>query len=382
VLGAPKFDHLIELLYSNTDAAVAALKSGQLDYIGGLDAVQFRAVKSSKNVSTAQSAGNGWYALELNPGAKTRTGKAIGTGNPALSDPTVRRAISLATDRQTLVDKVIDGEGQVGAGYLAPAWSQWFWTPSASETQKYDPAKANQMLDAAGYKKGGDGIRVDPKTGKPLDLRLGIHSDDPNDAAISTYLVGWLKAIGIQVDIQPMSMTALNSDLGKGDWDMLMDAWTGSPDPTYLLGIQTCGTLPLADGSGGNTDSFFCNAQYDKLFAEQSTIFDPAQRAKVVDQMQQILYDQDVDQIYYYYSVNIAYSNRVTAIVTGTPGSDGFYPAQTSFWSYLKAAPVASSGSSGGGGAGLWIGLAAAVIVLFGAVFFLVRRRSGVDDRE
>lgn len=381
VLGAPKFDHLIELEYSNTDAAVAALKSGQLDYINGLDPVQFRAVKAGENVSTAQAAGNGWYALELNPGAKTRSGKAIGTGNPALADPTVRRAISLATDRQTLVDKVIDGEGQVGAGYLPPAWSQWYWTPPAGQAQNYDPAAADKLLDSAGYTKGPDGIRIDPKTGKPLDFRLGIHSDDPNDAAISTYLVGWLKAIGIRVTIQPMSMSALNSDLGKGDWDMLMDAWTGSPDPTYLLGIQTCGTLPLDDGTGGNTDSFFCNAQYDKLFAEQSTIFDPVQRAKIIDQMQQILYDQDVDQIYYYYTVNIAYSDKVTGLVTGTRGSDGFYPAQTSFWSYLEAAP-ADAPSSSGGQTGLWIGLAAAVIVLFGASFLVLRRRSGADDRE
>ena len=381
LLGAPKFDHLIELQYSNTDAAVAALKSGQLDYINGLDPVQFRAVKAGKSVSTAQAAGNGWYAMELNPGAKTRTGKAIGTGNPALADPTVRRAISLATDRQTLVDKVIDGEGQVGAGYLAPAWSQWYWTPPSGQAQKYDPAAANKLLDAAGYTRGGNGIRIDPKTGKPVDLRLGIHSDDPNDAAISTYLVGWLKAIGIQVTIQPMSMTALNSDLGKGDWDMLMDAWTGSPDPTYLLGIQTCGTLPLDDGTGGNTDSFFCDPQFDKLFAEQSTLFDPAQRAKIVDQMEQILYTADVDQIYFYSTVNIAYSDKVTGLMTGAAGSDGLYPAQTSFWSYLKATPVDAPGSSGSG-AGLWIGLVAAALVLFGSVFFLVRRRSGADDRE
>jgi len=382
VLGAPKFDHLIELEYSNTDAAVAALKAGQLDYVNGLDPVQFRAVKPSKNVKTAQAAGIGWYAMELNPGGRTRSGKPIGTGNPALADPTVRRAISLATNRQTLVDKVIEDEGQVGAGYLAPAWSQWYWTPPAGQAQNYDPAEANRLLDQAGYKTGGDGIRTDPHTGKPLVFRLGIHADDPNDAAISTYLVGWLKAIGIKVSIQPMSMTALNSDLGKGDWDMLMDGWTGSPDPTYLLGIQTCATLPLDNGTGGNTDSFFCNAQFDKLFAEQSTIFDPAQRAKVVDQMEQILYNADVDQIYYYPTINIAYSDKVTGLVTGTRGGDGLYPAQTSFWTYLKAAPAADAGSSGGGNAGLWIGLAAAVIVLFGVVFLLMRRRTGADDRE
>src|SRR6202035_4370637 len=127
-------------------------------------------------------------------------------------------AIAIATDKQTLVTKILDGLGQVGQGYLPPAWPQWKWAPAAAEEQKYDPAKANQLLDTAGYKKGSDGIRIDPKTGKPLNLRLGIHSDDPTDAAISTYLAGWLKEIGVNLTIQPLSMTALNSDLAKGDW--------------------------------------------------------------------------------------------------------------------------------------------------------------------
>ncbi|HEY3869345.1 MAG TPA: ABC transporter substrate-binding protein [Actinocrinis sp.] len=381
VLGAPKYDHLIEIYYSNTDAAVAAVRSDQLDYINGLDPIQYKSAQSSKKVSTAQSEGNGWYAVELNPGAKTRSGKTIGTGNPALQDPTVRRAISLAIDKQTLVNKVLDGEGQPGAGYLPPAFSQWYWTPPAGEAQNYDPAQANKLLDQAGYTMGPNGVRINPKTGQPIDLRLGIHANDPSDGSIAPYLVSWLKAIGIQVTVQPMSMTALNSDLGKGDWDMLMDAWTGAPDPTYLLGIQTCSVLPMDDGTGGNTDSFFCNAQYDSLFSKQSTLFDTAQRAGVVDQMQQILYDADVDLVLYYYTVNIASSANVAGLDTGTRNAHGLYPAQNSFWSYLKAAPPNDPGSSSGE-VGLWAGLAALVIIVGAGWFFLVRRRSGADDRE
>ncbi|WP_042382203.1 ABC transporter substrate-binding protein [Streptacidiphilus melanogenes] len=381
LLGAPKYDHLIEQLYKESDAAVAALKAGQLDYINGVNATQFSSLQHTGGITTAQAAGDGWTGLELNPGARTRSGKPIGTGNPALSDPVLRRAIAQAIDKKTLVAKVIDGQGQVAAGYLPPAWPQWNWTPQAGEEQSFDPAAANKMLDAAGYKTGADGIRVDPKTGKPLNLRLGIHSDSSNDSAISTYLVGWLKAIGVGVTIQPMSMTALNSDLGKGDWDMLMDSWTTGPDPTYLLGIQSCSTLPGDDGNGGNTDAFFCDPNYDKLFAQQATIFDPAQRAQVVGQMQDILYKADVDQLFYYATNKVAASTKVTGLVTGKP-DNGFYPAQTSFWSYLKAAPVAQSASaSSGSSTGTFVGLAGAVVVV-GAGAVVVRRRRGADDRE
>jgi peptide/nickel transport system substrate-binding protein len=180
-------------------------------------------------------------------------------------------------------------------------------------------------------------------------------------------------------------MSALNSDLGKGDWDMLMDSWTTGPDPTYLLGIQSCSTLPNDDGTGGNTDAFFCDPQYDQLFDQQSTIFDQAQRAQVVGQMQEILYKANVDQMYYNKTSNIAASSKVSGLFTGTKDANGFYPAQTSFWSYLKAAPAASasssSSSSSGSGAVIWIG-AVAVLVIAGGGVFLLRRRSAAGDRE
>ncbi|SEG87729.1 peptide/nickel transport system substrate-binding protein [Actinacidiphila yanglinensis] len=381
VLGAPKYDHLIEQLYKNSDSAVAALRSGQLDYIEGVNATEYSSLKHASGVTTTQSAGNGWTGLELNPGAKTRSGKSIGTGNPALTDPTLRRAIALSIDKQTLVTKVIDGYGSVGQGYLPPAWPEWVWKPSAGEEQTYDPAKANQLLDQAGYKRGANGIRINPKNGKPLALRLGIHSDDSYDAAISPYVAGWLKAIGVKVEIDPMSMTALNSDLGKGDWDMLMDAWTNGPDPTYMLGIQSCTTLPDDQGNGGNTDAFFCNPAYEKLLSQQQTQFVPAQRAKTVDQMEKILYDADVDLMFYNKTMLTATSSKVTGMNTGTPDAKDVYPAQSSFWSYLKATPKAGDSGSSSSNVGLWVGIAAAVVVV-GAGVTVVRRRSGADDRE
>ncbi len=96
-----------------------------------------------------------------------------------------------------------------------------------------------------------------------------------------------------------MSFNQLNAELPKGDWDILSDAWTTGPDPTYLLSIQTCGDLPLNNGTGGNTDAFFCNHAYDALFSQQATEFNLAQRVQTIDQMQKILYNANVDIMLY-----------------------------------------------------------------------------------
>jgi peptide/nickel transport system substrate-binding protein len=384
VLGAPKYDHLIEQSFKETDAAVAALRSGQLDYINALQPTQFKALQGQKNMQTIKEVGNGWRSLEVNSGAKTRTGKAIGTGNPLLADPVVRKAISMSIDKQTLVTKVLDGMGQVAEGYLPPAWPQWKWTPSSADQQKFDETAAGRLLDNAGYKKGSDGIRVDAKTGKQLSFRLGTHSDDAKDSQISGYLVGWLKDIGIKATIQPLSMSALNSGLAKGDWDLLMDAWTTGPDPTYLLGIQTCATLPKDDGTGANTDAFFCDKNFDSLFDQQLTTFDPAQRAQVISRMQDIFYKANVNDIFMYAdTLDVARTDTVAnGLITGAPDATGHYPAQTTFWSYLKATPkTAAKGSSGGSGTAIGIGAVVVVVIVVGGVVVL-RRRSTADDRE
>src|SRR3954452_13702136 len=298
-LGAPGYDKVVTNYYANSDAGAAALTSGQLQQLSGLTPAQYNAMSGKQQTMTYQTQSSGWTAVEINSGAKTRSGKPIGTGNPILKDIKVRQAIALGINRDELVTKVLDGNGIVGAGYPPPGYPQFFWKPSASESLDYDPTRAKQMLDQAGYKMGPNGVRVAPD-GKPLQFRLGIHSDDATDAAIAPYLRERMSAIGIKLDVNAMSFDQLNNNLAKGDWDMLMDGWSTGPDPTYLLSIQTCGTLPLDDGTNGNTDAFFCNHRYDRLYARQQTQFDPTQRAATIAAMQEILYDADVDIMLYY----------------------------------------------------------------------------------
>ncbi len=122
--GAPKYHTLIIQYFTSSDAAVAALRSGQLDSIDDLTPTQYQALKGSKNIALYPSESNSWDAIELNPGARTVSGQKFGNGNPALQDPVVRQAIALAINRNVLVSKVDDGPSPWQAAAFSPPRSR------------------------------------------------------------------------------------------------------------------------------------------------------------------------------------------------------------------------------------------------------------------
>lgn len=382
--GAPAFKTLISQYYSNSDAAIDALRTGSLDEIDDMSAAQYQALKHANGVGLYPTESNIWEAIEVNPGARTKSGKKFGNGNPLLTSQAVRKALALSINRPELVSKVYDGLGEPGAGYWPPAYPQYWWTPPASESQAYNPAEAGKILDAAGFKMGKNGIRTDPKTHKPLSFRLGIHSDSSSDSQVAPYLVEWAKAVGIQLNVQAMSYDQLNTALPAGNWDILMDSWnTPGPDPSNLFDIQTCGALPDNQSTPGTTDAFFCDPAYDKLYNQQLGEFNQAQRTATVDKMQDILYKADTDIILYYHdNLEAVRTASVKNYFYGKPDSHGFYPLQSDYLNWLQAQPADAS-TGGGSSTALEIGVPVVVVVVLAAVgLFAVRRRRTAGERE
>src|SRR5690606_5593090 len=84
--GAPAYDELHFIKFENADAAVNALRNGEVDFVNRLTRAQFDSLKNEPNIETNQASGRRYRELLMNPGARNADGDAIGDGHPALQD--------------------------------------------------------------------------------------------------------------------------------------------------------------------------------------------------------------------------------------------------------------------------------------------------------
>ncbi|MDX2733138.1 MULTISPECIES: ABC transporter substrate-binding protein [Streptomyces] len=386
--GAPKFDELVFKTYKDQDAAVAALRKGEVSFVAGAPALtpaQAASLKGDKNIKVNEGPGRRFFALATNPGAQTKDGKKFGDGNKALLDQKVRQALFLSIDRKTIIDKVFQGHAVEGQGYIPPRFSDYFWQPSDSQKLSYDPDRAAQLLDQAGYKLKGD-QRVG-KDGKPLDLRILCHATDPNDKAIGKYLKEWWGKLGIGLKVDCRDDVSV--PWYAGEYDLAFDGWSVNPDPDFVLGIHTCSALPAKAKESAATDNFICDKTYDELYKKQLAEYDPAKRADIVKQMESWMYDSGYMNIIAYPNAVEAYRTDQIKSITTMPEAAGNIYGQDGYWSWWSAVPAAADGKNGsaaddgGSSTGVVIGILVAVVVVAGGGFLLARRRrSTAEERE
>ncbi|MFJ6699302.1 ABC transporter substrate-binding protein [Streptomyces sp. NPDC091272] len=382
--GAPKFEELTLKYYKDGDAAVAALRRGEVGFVQNLTPAQAASLKSEPDIKVNDAPGRRFFALATNPGAKDKSGRKFGDGHPALLDPAVRKALFQAVDRKTIVDKVYQGHAVEGQGYIPPRFADYHWQPTAQQKINYDPAAAAKTLDDAGYKKNAAGKRVG-KDGKPLDFRILCHAIDPNDKAIGKYLQEWWGELGVGLKVE--CLDDVTDPWQKGNYDLAFDGYSVNPDPDYVLSIHTCGVLPSSPDVSGQTDNFICDKQFDDLYGKQTVEYDKAKRADLVKRMQSRLYDTGFMNVMVYPNAVEAYrTDQIKSILT-MPQQAGNIWGQDGYWSWWSAEPVAatagSEGEDGGSSPAVWIVFGIGVLMVAGiAVVTAVRRRSTAEDRE
>lgn len=398
-------DQIVFQTFESVDTMVQALRSGELDYVRGTGADQFDALATEPNIRVAEGYANGYTYLSFNTRA---TEDGYGGSTSALEDQAFRDALGYAIDRQTLVDRVLNGHGVPGTTHVPPYHVDWHVEPDNPRT--FDLAEANRRLDAAGYARGDDGRRVD-KDGKPIVLRL-TWPDSEDHSADAQFIQGWFEQIGIGVDAAVTEEGALlellpgpeYDDGYNADWDFYMWGWGGDPDPNSLLGLFTTDQIPQAVN-----DCFYSDPRYDELNTLQQQATDEATRKEYVDEMQQLFYDAACYHVLYYDSeLHAMRTDKFTGWTnqppdTGVPlfgfGYPGYMLLQDASAVPTEGPPTAaptageSPGTSptpseapagAGGGVDSTVLLVGALVVIavVGGGFLLMRRRRPAEEEE
>ncbi|MFI6574959.1 ABC transporter substrate-binding protein [Nocardiopsis sp. NPDC050513] len=383
--GAPGFDEIVLRYYSEKDAAVEALRGGEVSFVYELTEAQASSLEGVDGITVNRAEGKRFQAFTVNPGARTQDGEEFGDGHPALADRTLRQAIAMAIDNDEIVELAHGGQAVAAGGYIPARYDDFHWSPEAEEDiLAFDPDAANAMLDEAGYERGEDGVRVSPD-GDRLDLRMHVHRDRPANVNAGLILVERLADIGIEVENLTVDPGVLSDALYAGEYDLIFTGWTVNPDPDYVLGIHTCDALPEEPGTMQG-DAYFCDEEYDELYAAQLAEYDRPTRAGIIHELQEVLYREAVVNVLAYPDIMEAYRSDQASGIQIQPDPGGNIWGQDGYWAFWSARPVASAGS-GLPGAGLSTGVlvgtgaVAAVAVAVGALV-LVRRRATMEDRE
>jgi peptide/nickel transport system substrate-binding protein len=380
----PKFDEIQWIKYGTNDAVERALSLGEIDIIPEVQEAAFARLAKSKNIKAVSSASPSFTQLAFNlcnqqncPDAKF---------NPGVQDRTVRQAIAYAIDRKRVNQIASRGTAFPGHGLLPEFYKSFYSVPA--DDYPLDAAKANQMLDAAGWKKGGDGVRAKGKT--KLSFDLYVRSESPQNIQDARLVAEMTKPIGVDFKVKIVSvdkLTELTTQKVKGkmapDFDTFIWGWGGDPyDPGLLLNLLTTKAI------GGSSDSFYSNPEYDRLYDAQSGEFDQAKRKQIVSQMIAIS-QRDLPYLVLTVDPTLqAYrTDRISGVQRSCPQPSGDITCdQVTGATFVSMGPPtkAAAAASDSGGSGLTIVLIvlAALIVIGAVVLILRRRRAGREAVE
>ena len=249
------------------------LKTGEID-VGQPDLSQWDSLANVANLDRVSYVAPSfdYYIQNLDP---AKTPKAA-----IFSDPDVRKALLTALDRKKVAEKVYFGQAAPADSSVSGA--QWVHvTPKAQYA--YDQAKAEKMLDAAGWTKGADGTRA--KNGMKMEWELRTNVGNKVRETLITVLADQWKAIGANVTTKPVQFPQLVTQLSQTrEFEMILLGISEGldPDTTQLWSSKSI-------GSGALNGAAYKNTKVDELLEQGVQTLDRDKRKQVYAQIQQIL---------------------------------------------------------------------------------------------
>ncbi len=272
--GRPYIERVVYRVIPDESTLFLELKSGGVDMMG-LTPLQY-----SRQTSTPVFARD-FRKYRYVSNAYTYMGYNL--EDPRFADVRVRRAFSHAINKQEIVDAVLFGLGRVAEGPYRPGTA---WVNDKLPGYDYDPAKARALLAEAGWTDtDGDGI-VD-KDGKPFAFRILTNQGNDPRLKTATMIQKRLRDVGVDAQVRVLEWSAfINDFIDKRHFDAIVLGWSLSLDPDQY-------DIWHSSKTGYKQFNFvsYKNAEVDDLLEKGRRTFDEAERKRIYDRLQEILYE-------------------------------------------------------------------------------------------
>lgn len=373
-------DRLVFRVFTNGDAMVAALQAGEIDAAHEVPRSALERLEGDPDIEIVSGEQGTFTQLAMNGGAG-----GIGDGHPALQDLAVRHAIAHAIDRDVLFERVALGTGSVGTVMVPSA--DPVWTPELSEDEafEFDPARAEQLLDDAGYvDTDGDGVREMPDGGQDLRFRYIERSESEPAPAIREFVTQWLADVGIATEVEVMDDGQLYEASIAGEYDLFVWGWTPFVDPDPQLSYFTCDQLTTDVNEPGANDANWCDPAYDELYERQKVELDRDARIEIVHEMVKFFHENATYVVLLQDADPQAYRTDRFEGWLRQPAEVGPVLFSNSSPTYANLTAVDGGGGGDDGlSTGVVIAIVAAVVVaLIGGGALVARSRATSDERE
>jgi peptide/nickel transport system substrate-binding protein len=264
----PKLAGLEIIFFNDENAAVDALRGGQVDLVLRMSTALFTGLKDEPGINTVDIPTNGFDLVRLR------------SDRPPGDDPRVIQALKLATDRQEIFELVQQGYGAVGRDSpIGPLYTSYYSEDTPIPAR--DVQAARDLLSEAGYS---DGLELElhtPDTGGRPDLAAVLKDQ-------------WAEA-GVEIEILVEPESVYYGDDGWLEVDLGITGWGSRPVPQFYLDVM------LECGARWN-ESHFCDSEFDSLSQIAGSTLDEGERAEAYRGIQKLLIERGPVIIPYYFA--------------------------------------------------------------------------------
>ncbi|PTM46631.1 ABC transporter substrate-binding protein [Phreatobacter oligotrophus] len=255
----PRLDRLIFRVIPDSATQVSAFLAGEIDMLARVSAIDAQRLRGQPITLVDTTSGAG--------GANCIMTLVFNLNRPALADLRVRRALTLAIDRQQILERVIFGQGRVAAAPIASGIG-WAHQPGLLDGAQVDVVAANKLLDEAGLARGASGVRA------TLDI---LHF--PAFARYSELMRQQLAAIGIALNMRQLDAAAFPTAVfSERAFDLALISYCNGVDPEIgvrrMYHSSAIGTVPFSNAA------HIRDAEIDRLFDIAGSTGDTAVRGE------------------------------------------------------------------------------------------------------